>query len=508
MNKKSIAFNVFWAILNLIISASITLIILPYVSEKIGIEAYGYISLSNNMITCIDVVSFAVNVHAVRFISIAYHKKDYVQANVYYNSILVADIIMSVLLFVPLVVAVINIEELLKVPAALIEDVCVLFLLTLVNYIVTLVGTVFSTATFVKDMLYRDSRIRAEGNVLKGIILIVLFSRFHPHVWYVAFAFLIAAFYINLWNIILTRRLVPELEIDLSYFSKKAIIEVISNGIWNSLASLGTMLNSGLDLLVTNNFLGATLMGQLSVPKTLSSFISSMLLAVSNSFRPQLLIYYSQNKNEKLNNAFLISMKVCGLISCIIFSTFLSVGLSFFKLWIPTQDVNMIYLLTILTFLAEIFTSIVKPLHYGCVLTKKLKLPCIANLFVGLFNLISMFILLKTTNFGLFAVTITTIIGDIVFNFVVIPLYVTKIMDMSIKRIYVVITRYVITTVFISLISLTLFKDLDMSNWRFLILSGTICCVLSGVMYILLMLDRSEKKLLTDFIKREIGTKI
>ena len=91
MNKKSITINVVWSVIGLLINTAITMLILPFVSEQIGIEAYGYIALCNNIITYIDLVAATINVYAVRFISIEYHRGNIKKANMSYNSVFIAD---------------------------------------------------------------------------------------------------------------------------------------------------------------------------------------------------------------------------------------------------------------------------------------------------------------------------------------------------------------------------------------------------------------------------------
>lgn len=298
MRKKSIVVNIMWSIISLLISTSITMFILPYVSDVIGIEAYGYIALSNNVISYIDLIASTINIYAVRFIAIEYHSGNLRKANIFYNSVFIANVILSIALIVPATIFIAYIEKIFDIPRGLTFDIRLLFLLTFLNYIISIVGTAFTVATFVKDALHKDSKIRSIGIIIKGIVIIILFSMLYPHVWYVALASIICSSFIVWKSIKLTHIYTPEFKIDFKLSSMIAVKEIASNGIWNTIASLGTTLNSGLDLLVTNIYIGATEMGQLSVPKTLSTFTTTLLTAVTNSFRPQLLIFYTNKKSK------------------------------------------------------------------------------------------------------------------------------------------------------------------------------------------------------------------
>jgi len=504
MNKKSIALNIIWSMISLVINTTITMLILPYVSDEIGIEAYGYIALCNNIVIYVDLIASTINIYATRFISIEYHKGNLKKASEYYNSVLLADVFIAVILLVPASLCITYIDKLLSVPEALVGEVRLLFIFTLVNYIITIIGTVFASAAFVKDVLYKDTKYKAEANILKASILIVLFICFTPHVWYVSLAAVAYSVYIIVQNVCLTHKIAPEFKVDIKRFSIKAIMEIVSNGIWNTVASLGTALNSGLDLLVTNIYLGATMMGQLSVPKTLSSFIAILLDAVSTSFRPQLLISYSKGEKQKLNDGFQLAMKTCGVFTCLIFSVFLALGQAFLDLWIPNEDTLLIYRLAVLTFIAEVFTGIVKPLHYGCILTGKLKIPCVCNLLVGLFNVLAMLCLLSTTDYGLYVVVLTTVVGNVAYCFVIMPIYVVKILKMRYSDIYITIFKYLISTCFISWILYVGFRDIRINSWITLIMFGGIAAVIAGVIYIIMMFDSHEKKSMFDIVKRRL----
>ena len=504
MNKKSIAANIVWSTISLLISTAITMLVLPYVSDALGIEAYGYIALSNNIIAYIDLVSSIINVYAIRFISIDYHKGDIEKANIYYNSVLKANIIISIALLIPSTICIAYIDSIIDVPTNLINDVRLLFSLAIINYIIATVGSIYSTTTFVKDILYKDSEIRSVSSLIRGGLILFLFGMFCPHVWYTTLATIAGSAFIVFRNIKITHRYTPEFKINFKCTSVEAIKEIAAKGIWNTIASLGTTLNSGLDLLVTNVYLGATKMGQLSVPKTLSTFVTVLLNAITNSFRPQLLRYYINGDKQALDAGFVSSMKLCGIVTSTIFCVFAGFGSQFLNLWIPNQDTVLIFQLVILTFLSDTFTGFVKPLHYGAVLTGKLKIPCMANLLVGVFNIISMMILLSVTDWGLYVVALTTVVGNIGYNFIIMPLYVTYILSMKRRSFYLLILRYTLTTAFIMAVLYFSCSRIQIFGWLSLILGLIIATAFAVFAYIVLILNKQEKKELLDIAKRKL----
>lgn len=88
--------------------------------------------------------------------------------------------------------------------------------------------------------------------------------------------------------------------------------EVLSTGSWTALNNLGNLLNSGLDLLITNLMLNATVMGQISVAKSLETIVSGMIMKISTVFRPRCLRLYAEDKMEELTGLLKISMRCTG----------------------------------------------------------------------------------------------------------------------------------------------------------------------------------------------------
>lgn len=238
MNKKSIAANVVWSIISLLISTVITMFILPYVSDVIGIEAYGYIALSNNIVLYIDLIASTINIYAVKFIAIEYHSGNFRKARIFYNSVFTANIIIAIVLLIPVSFCITYIDKIFDIPPGLTFDIRILFIFTLVNYVISIVGTVFTVVTFVKDILYKDSKIRSIGIIMKGVIILVLFTMLYPHVWYVALASTACSSFIVWKSIKLTHIYIPEFKIDFKLSSIIAVKEIAANGIWNTVAGL------------------------------------------------------------------------------------------------------------------------------------------------------------------------------------------------------------------------------------------------------------------------------
>lgn len=59
--KRAIMMNMFWALFSLLINTLMNFLITPYVTNNIGVEAYGFVALANTFISYVDVISVSLN---------------------------------------------------------------------------------------------------------------------------------------------------------------------------------------------------------------------------------------------------------------------------------------------------------------------------------------------------------------------------------------------------------------------------------------------------------------
>ena len=93
------------------------------------------------------------------------------------------------------------------------------------------------------------------------------------------------------------QKLTPDLVCRSNLFSFSAVKELLGRGLWSAFNQIGNLLNTGLDLWVTNLMLDALKMGQLSIVKTVASMCSALPPLITQPFQPTLLkLYADKNK--------------------------------------------------------------------------------------------------------------------------------------------------------------------------------------------------------------------
>ena len=84
--------NLISSIVVFVVSMGINFFLTPFILKSLGNEAFGFVGLSNAIVSYAAVVSVAINSVSGRFVAHAWHKKDISLANTYYSSVLAVNI--------------------------------------------------------------------------------------------------------------------------------------------------------------------------------------------------------------------------------------------------------------------------------------------------------------------------------------------------------------------------------------------------------------------------------
>lgn len=476
----------------LLLNGMIALLLAPLISSTVGTEAYGFVSLGKNIAQYAVIIASALNSFAARYIVIAYHKHDLDEANTYFSSTVLGDFLLGTGLFAVGLVFIAVMEKVLQIPPAIVVDVKLLMLFVFVNFWVTTMATAFSAAGHIKNKLDTVGAFKALAYVCEALVLVAFYTFLPPRVFYVGIGLTIMSLVVAVSNGWLCRRYTPELKVQRKHFSWKAIKRLVMDGVWSTLNSLGDMLNQGLDLLICNLMLTPLAMGQLALSKTFYSIFAGMFILVGQAFEPLYLKSYAKGDKEALLGDLKFAMKLSGMLSNIFFAGFVALGMAFYKLWIPGEDIALIYALTVIGNMTTIPGGPMQPLYYIYILTLKKKLPTLITIGGGLFNVISMYFLIRYTSMGIYAVVWTTVFVMFVINFITNPLYMAHVLQLPWWTFYPNILRNVLSCG----VMVAVFKGLSLlytpSSWVTLVLSAVVLLALGAALHLTIVFNRRD----------------
>lgn len=503
--KAHIYYTIFISFLSVLLNCFINLYLTPKITNDVGVEAYGFVSLAKNFVSYANIVMTALNSYAARYMSIAYMRGDYEEYRKYYNTVFWSDLIIGGFIFIVGLICTFNISSLLNVPINIVSDIKILFVLTFAAFYITTLTTVFYATGYVKDRLDLVNGIKGISYIVEIALLMFTFFVLSPKVFYVGLATCISAIFVFVGTFYITNKLIPGNQIRLAFFDRESLKKLVIGGIWNSANSMGNALNSGLDLLVSNLLLNALAMGQVSIAKTIGNLIYTLYATISQPFHPTFLKKYSKGDIGGLLSELKYSMKVCGFFTNLVFAGFCVLGLQFYRLWIPSQDIMIIYKLTIIAMLPCITEGCMYPIYYIYTLTVKNRYPCIVTIIGGILNVLGMVICLKFTNIGVYSIVITTAIVMSFINLVSNPLYMAHCLKVKKTTFYPSIAHNVfcclVAIIAMKLVSLTFTTEVE---WGSFAIRVIVCAAIGGIAQMIVVFKPSELKMVFKKISNKL----
>lgn len=445
ISAKKISSTLIVSIVAMSINYIISLVLTSYVTEHLGAETYGFVILAKNISNYAIIFTSCLNAYASRYITIAYHENNIQKASIYFSSVFYANVFLSFVILMLAGVGIIYVDKLLMIPNDLLAEVKILLLLDFLNYMFLTTGSCFCVYAFIEDKLEVMNTIKLFSYVAEALVMLCLFAHLKPSIVYVGLGLLISSIVYTVGNLFAEKRYVPTLKIKHTLFKLNAVKDLVLSGIWNAINSVGNILQTGLDLIISNLFLTGIAMGQISIVKTISALVTTMYQLFASPFQPTLLKKYGEKDINGVVAVINGSMKLNGFISALLFAGFVSFGDMYFKLWTPSQDPSVLHMLTIITFLGSISEGIAFPMFYTYTLTLKNKFPCLVTIISGLLNVAGMFILIKFYNFGAVAVVLTTTVIGWGNYFIFTPIYSARCLGRSPKVYFTTIARILIT---------------------------------------------------------------
>ena len=494
MNKKKLFSTIIVSGLAFVINYFIIFFLTSFVTVNIGTAAYGFVSLSKTFASYALIASTALNSYSSRYITIEYHKSNYKKANEYFNSVFFANVFLGMILFLIATIFTSILEKFLNVPKEISYDVKILFVLVFLNLFISLTGTVFQVAAIIKNQLILVSIAKACSYIIEAVVLIAIFTLYAPHIYYVGVGMITATFVVMVVNYIIIKRFTPQLVIDVKFYRVHAVKKLVVNGIWNSLNALGNTLNSGLDLLVTNMLLNAVTMGQVSIVKSIVNIFSSLYQMVAQPFEPIFLKDYAKENKSDLLKHLRFSMRISGMFSNLAFAGIVSYGLCYYKLWIPNQNCELLYRLTIIAVATSVFEGPMYPLYYIYTLTIKNKIPCIITIVGGVLNVCGMFILIKYTNLDVYAVFFTTAVIMTIINGITNPIYMAHCLKIKYVTFYPELVKHVISCAVMTILLKIISNYLTPNDWISLIVAALLSCAIGAVIHLIIVFGVSDVK--------------
>ena len=505
MAHKQLIVNMAANGLSFAVQFCISFFLTPYIVRTLGSEAYGFIPLVNNLVGYATILTVALNSMTARFVTLAKEQGNVKQANKYFNSVLVADTVMASVLAAVGVGIVLVVNRIFNVPLRLLVDVQLTFAFAFFGFVVSVVFSAFGCCFYVSNRVDVSARLGIESNLLRGAVLVALFLLFIPKVWYITFTSLCVYAFLAVMNIRYCRRLTPMLNVNFRMFDWKSAKEMLSAGVWNSISQLSASLLTGVDLILANMLLGASLSGQYSLVKTVPNFILQLVIAVLGAFVPEFNILYARRKGKDLLDSIDFSIRVISFLVTIPIGFLIVFGEDFFSAWVPGQDASFLQRLSILTLIPMIVMCSTQSLNKVYTVVNKLRIPALFFVGMGVLNVLLAWGLLRLTPLGLWALPIASAMINLIMDLGFNVIYAARCLHLPWYTFYKTVIRSVLCVLTVVVVGLV-YRMIcgPATGWLRLVVAGIIVSLCALTINLFLVFNVRDRNKLVEKITRKL----
>lgn len=507
MDKKRLVINMTAQLTAFFVNLGISFVLAPIVDKMIP-DSYGFVNIANNFVMWAQVVVSALNTLASRYITIHLHKGEEQEASEYFSSVFFANMIMAAVFLLPAIFVILYVDRMFQVPAGVLGDVQMLWAFVFLNFFVSIITSVFSTSTYSMNRLELSSIATIVTELGRLGVLFVCYRFFPAYLFYIGLASLVSTSLMAAANVGFTRKLLPGIHISAGNYRWKKVKELVSLGAWNSVTRLGQMLLDGLDTIIANIFISPEAMTILSFAKTIPTTLSSLMGTMVGVFAPSITIAYAKGDKKELMNALKSSNRIMIFMMSIPIAFVTAYGDKFFQLWLWYKDdpaeIQQIYYLSVLSMGVLFVSASIQVLYQVFIITKKIQLNSIVIVASGVITTATVFILLNTTNLGLYAIAGVSVVIGLVRNMVFTPIYAAKCLEVKWTTFY--------SDIFMGLASIGILTGLGMVTKQFLPMDSWITffgsCALMGcvalVLNFLIVLGKAERAMVLEKVMSKL----
>lgn len=497
MDKKRLVINMTAQLTAFIVNLGISFVLTPIVDKMIP-NSYGFVNIANQFVQWAQVVVSALNTLASRYITIHLHKGEEQEASEYFSSVFFANMFMAAVFLVPAVFVIVFIDRMFQVPAGVLGDVQILWAFVFLNFFISIITSVFSTSTYSMNRLELSSIATIVTELARLGVLYIAYRFFSPYLFYIGVASVVSTSLMAFANAGFTKKLLPGIKITVKNFRLDKVKELVSLGAWNSVTRLGQMLLDGLDTIIANIFINPEAMTILSLAKVVPTTLSSLMGTMVGVFAPSITIAYAKGDKKELMDTLKSSNRIMIFMMSIPIAFVTAYGDKFFRLWLSYKtaaEVKEIYVLSVLSMGVLFVSASIQVLYQVFIITKKIKLNSIVIVASGVSTTTIVFVLLNTTNLGLYAIAGVSVVVGLIRNMVFTPIYAAKCLEVKWTTFYGDIFMGLASIGIITVVAMLSKLVLPMDNWiTFFLCGGFMGCV-ALVLNFFIVLRKAERQM-------------
>lgn len=502
------ALNLISSIIVFGIQLLVNFLLAPFILRSLGDEAYGLLTLANSLVNYGYILTMVINSVSGRFIAFEYHAGRVLLASKYYSSVLVINLIFSLVICLSSALFIYKIDEIINLSPELKNDAQIAFALYFANFCLGLFNGIFSALAFVVNKVYLIAFRSAIASLVFGGLVFGLYYFLEPMISYSAFAALVSSVVVFISSLFIVKRLGLGVRFRLRYTRIILLKALFKSGAFNSFNSLSYSIINGADLLLCNLLLNPAMVGIMAISKSLIMTIESFIAMLSAVFSPKLTELYAKNLKAELISNLRFALRAQAFICLPPICAFVGLGGEFYTLWLPfknADEIALIYALAMIAAAPALFLACMYPLLNLNIVVNSLRRPAMANLAMAIAIFSSQLVLLETTSWGLWAMFVCASVcymARVVFFDIA---NAARNLELPKSTFFIDFARNLVAFIALLAIILVLKSLILLSfSWLILVLFGALFCLFGYAFLFFVLFSKEQKAQFIELLKAKL----
>ncbi|PAV09390.1 lipopolysaccharide biosynthesis protein [Methanocorpusculum parvum] len=399
--SKNLISNVVYFVLNVIIG----LALVPFFLDTLGEAAYGLIPLATSLTSYVTLIIDAVNGAISRYLTIDLQRGDITKANETFNTA-VFGTLGIILILVPISLLVAGLApSIFNIGTESPTAVFLLFALVFGSILIRAWSSNFMVTLFAYNRLDLRNYVNVANLLVQVVVVILLFWIIGPSLPLVGFSYFVAAVAALALSYILSRNLCPFLTISVEKFSKSRLREILSITGWTTIIKIGLLFQGHIALIAVNILFGDVAGTEYSLTLMWSALLLTIAGLLTNCFTPMIYSYRAKNNRDGIIKFTSFTVKITTLFMALLIGLVCIFASQLLTFWVGNEYAALATLMgfVVIPVIFLIQSSCCAPINAAYV---RVRMPAIANIVVGVFNLILVFALPIIFNIGMYGIAL------------------------------------------------------------------------------------------------------
>jgi O-antigen/teichoic acid export membrane protein len=484
----------------MILGMGIAFFMMPFMIRKLGDTWYGILTLVQVLTGYYYLVDFGLATAVSRYVTLYITKKDIHNANVIINTSFAIYLAMALLIcFITMALA--HFVGYFVLDRTVLQTVRIVILIMGLQLAFEFPFKAFAgiVGAYMRYDLLSVSHFATI--VLSTILTIVFLNKGYGIIAISVIGF-ICSLISNALFYWIAKRLFKDMRLSKKYYQKERIRELLGYSVWSFLIQVGDQLRFRLDSYVIGWALSAAFVTHFAIGANLANYLKNLIFKATNFLTPMFTKYYAENSMQEVRSKLLFTTKINTILSVFGAGLIIIVGKSFLLRWVGEEYIDAYPVLVILTIAVALEVIQASSINVLMAVAKH-RFFAILNAVEGLCNLTISLILVK--QYGIVGVALGTLIPIIISRLIILPMYLTNCVGLSLAKYYINIFSVATVTVFyLVALQLTTKNIFNFPHYGKL----SMLCVVGSMGYLFLIVimffDKTERAFIMNMFPKKI----